>query len=250
MRGEKLDVKDLEMPTYDKPEVRTEAERITLKVQRFPGQAPMSVKVDPDWTVSQAEAKLADQLGANRRSIRLCLQGQPLQQNQTIRNLMPQIQDRTLEVVPEHPVGVQIKTELPFSLPSSRYQHTDYIRVKTELQDLPFKPGYGRAFRAKVRSANDEDLLFPLLEINPFRHEFYPFQLVLVGYPKYSPTGYFKVIPPCPVHGRKHPHVFSDGRLCYGIEANWKPGMLLFEDYIQFLFRLLQKPQEHFGCGY
>jgi len=26
--------------------------------------------------------------------------------------------------------------------------------------------------------------------------------------------------------------------------------MMLFEDYIQFLFRLLEKPQEHLGCGY
>jgi len=243
-----LDVKDLEMPTYDKPEIRSGAEKVTLKVQRFPGQAPMNVTVDPDWTVAQVEAKLAASLGANRRTVRLHVQGQPLPQNQTIRNLMPQIQDRTLEVVPEHPVGVQIETGLPFSLPSSRYQYTDYRRVKIELLDLPFKPGYGRTFRVKVRSADDEDLLFPLLEIN-MKGRFYPFQLVLVGYPNYSPTGYFKIIPPCPVHGRKHPHVFSDGRPCYGIEANWKQGMMLFEDYIQFLFRLLQNPREHFGCG-
>jgi len=244
-----VDVKDLEMPTYDKPEIRSGAEKVTLKVQRFPGQTPMNVAVDPDWTVSQVEAKLADSLGANRRTVRLHLQGQPLPQNRTIRNLMPQIQERTLEVVPEHPVGVQVKTELPLSLPSSRYRYTDYRRVKTELLDLPFKPGYGRTFRVKVRSANEEDLLFPLLEVN-LNGRFYPFQLVLVGYAKYPPTGYFKVIPPCPIHGRKHPHVFSDGRCCWGIETVWKQGMMLFEDYIQFLFRLLEKPQEHLGCGY
>ena len=53
------------MPTYDKPEIRSGAEKVTLKVQRFPGQTPMNVAVDPDWTVSQVEAKLADSLGAN-----------------------------------------------------------------------------------------------------------------------------------------------------------------------------------------
>ncbi len=139
--------------------------------------------------------------------------------------------------------------QLPIPIPPERYKDTDYSRLQIEIQDLPFKPGYGQKFRLTVKSRNLEDWLFPLLHVLSLSR-WYKYQLVMAGYPKHI-AGYFKgAIPPCPVHGGKHPHVFPDHTFCWEIEKRWTPGMMLYEDYITFLFKTLENPQHHYGCGY
>jgi hypothetical protein len=121
--------------------------------------------------------------------------------------------------------------------------------VRAEVQDLPFKPGYGKEFKLKVASPSMEDLLLPSLCIS-FRGRWYRYQLDLANYPNQIAGRFQGEIPPCPVHGGKHPHVFADGTFCWEIEKRWKPGMMLYEDYIMFIFRTLEHPQEHNGCGF
>lgn len=134
----------------------------------------------------------------------------------------------------------------PFPIPKRRFRFTDHDRIYSELLDLPFKPAYKTAFKVEVRSSSPEDLQFPILHVK-FGGKWYPFQLVLVGYPDYI-DGYFLVIPPCPIHGGRHPHVFSTGDVCWTLEQRWKKGMMLYEDYITFLMKILQKPKEHVLC--
>jgi hypothetical protein len=139
------------------------------------------------------------------------------------------------------------RLSLPFSIPEERYNQTDYDRIYAELIDLPYKKGYAKWFRVKVKSSNPKDLLFPLLHIE-FKGKWYPFQLVLAGYPHYI-DGYFLVIPPCPVHHKSHhPHVFSSGDVCWEVEQNWESGMTLYGDYIKFLREILYYPKEHVLC--
>ena len=244
-----IDVKDVETLKYNDP---TEGQnKITLQIRRFPGQAPAQITVDHSWTVAHVEQKLAKQVWkTNPNSVRLTLYGQPLPKNTTIANLSPQIEGQVLDVVPEHPVGVRsLPAGLPFTIPNNRYQYTNYDRIRTELQDLPFKPGYNKTFKVTVKSENVEDWIFSILNINSQKN-WYKYQLILVGYPKYI-TGYFKgAIPPCPIHGGKHPHIYQHNTFCWEIEKRWKPGMMLYEDYIMFIFKVLENPQHHLGCGY
>jgi hypothetical protein len=128
---------------------------------------------------------------------------------------------------------------LSFSIPSERNQKTDYNRIYKELIDLPFKPGYKKLFKVKVDSANPKDLIFPTLYIN-FKGKFYPFRLILVGYPYYI-DGFFLVLPL--INGSTHPHVLPSGHMCWDLEKEWKPGMTLYEDYIRFLLKTLYKPE-------
>jgi hypothetical protein len=134
-------------------------------------------------------------------------------------------------------------SKLPFPISSERLAYTDYDRIFTELVDLPYKPGYGKLFKVEVKSADSKDLLFPVLYVN-YMGKFYPFQLILVGYPKFI-KGYFLVVPPSPTDGTRHPHVFASGDVCWDLEKDWKPGMALYEDYILFLIRLLHHPEMH-----
>jgi len=244
-----MDIGDLGMPRYS--EEADEHSKMKLQIRRFPGQAPAEVKVDGSWTVAHIEQKLAKQVWkANPQSIRLTLNGTPLPKNSAIASLSPQIQGQVLDVVPEHPVGAEITATQPhFSIPYDWYQYTDYSRVQAELQDLPFKPGYGRKFKVTVASRDPRHWLFPVLHLL-LRDRWYEYQLVLVGYPEHI-RGYFMgALPPCPLHGGKHPHVFPDHTFCWGIERNWTSGMMLFEDFITFAFRTLENPQHHLGCGY
>lgn len=139
------------------------------------------------------------------------------------------------------------RRSFPFTIPRERYINTDCNRIYAELIDLPYKEGYGRWFRVKVKSTDPKDLTLPLLQIK-FQGKWYPFQLVLVGYPQYI-DGYFLVLPPCPVHHKgRHPHVYSSGDMCWGLENNWREGMALYENYIDFLRKTLQHPKEHIMC--
>jgi hypothetical protein len=132
---------------------------------------------------------------------------------------------------------------------TERYKETDYARLRTEILDIKFKPGYGQKFRLTVKSRNPDDLLFPVLHV-VFRGRWYKYQLVMVGYPERIAGHFEGAIPPCPIHGGKHPHVFADHTFCWQIERRWKPGMMLYEDYITFLFMTLENPKHHVGCGY
>ena len=221
-------------------------------IREYLGSKPQKVKCDLNWTVKVAEVKYAKSKGKNPQSARFTVNGQPLPQNQRISALGKGILDgqQIIDTVPEHPVG---QTSLPPTLFSSQevviknIAFTDLNRIRAELVDLPYKKGYGKDFYVTVNPNLNEPLLYPVLHLKIF-NPFYDFQLNLLGYPQHITGCFTKAIPPCPQHGGKSPHVFSDGTMCWDLERDWTPSMTLYEDFIQFLFKTLYYPREHFGC--
>jgi hypothetical protein len=235
--SEEMDVRALEPPRYvEEPSDK----KVTLRIREFPGAAPVTVRVDPDWTVNDVERKYAKAEQKNPQSVRLTINGQPLPKNTKIANLPSHVLsgEQIVDAVPEHGVGRSSSAGLP-----------DLDRIRVELSDLPYKPGYGRAFKASVRSAEDADMLRPHLHLM-FEGNWYKYQLDLSRYPIGISGRFVGPLPPCPTHGGKHPHVFADGTFCWEIERNWRPSMTLAGDYLLFIFKTLRFPQEHHGCRY
>jgi hypothetical protein len=124
----------------------------------------------------------------------------------------------------------------------------DLARIRAEVTELRFKQGYGTKFKVTVRR-DDYDIKKPTLHIH-FKREWYKYRLDLTDYPNRISGRFVGALPPCPVHGGKHPHVFDDSTFCWQLEANWRPTMTLAEDYIPFIFKTLEHPREHLGCGF
>jgi hypothetical protein len=124
----------------------------------------------------------------------------------------------------------------------------DLLRIRAELQDLKYKQGYSARFKVTCRR-DDYSLTAPTLHIR-FQRQWYKYRLDLSGYPEKITGHFLGALPPCPKHGGKHPHVFDNATFCWQIENNWVPAMTLAEDYIPFIFKTLENPQHHFGCGY
>jgi hypothetical protein len=234
--SEEMDVRALEPPRY--VEEPSDSKKVTLRIREFPGAAPVTVRVDPQWTVNDVERKYAKAEQKNPRSVRLTIDGQPLPKDTRIANLPSQILsgEQVIDAVPEHGVGRSTSAGLP-----------DLDRIRVELGDLPYKRGYGRGFKASVKSADDEGVLRPYLYIM-FECNWYKYQLDLSSYPAAISGRFVGAVPPCPIHGGKHPHVFADGTFCWEIERNWRPSMTLAGDYLLFIFKTLRFPQEHCGC--
>jgi hypothetical protein len=235
--SEEIDVRALELPKYAANEP-SDPGKVSLRIREFPGDAPVAVRVNPDWTVDDVERKFARAGQKNPQSVRLTVNGQPLPKNTKIANLSPQVLsgEQILDAVPEHPVGRSLPTGPP-----------DLNRIRAELTDLPYKRGYGTHFKASVESIHQEALLRPCLHIR-FQGQEYKYQLDLTGYPNTVHGRFVGALPPCPIHGGKHPHVFQNGTFCWMIEADWSPSMTLARDYILFIFRTLNSPREHVGC--
>jgi len=214
--------------------------KMKIKVVQFPGQQPVEITISPEWTVAEVEAKLAKAWGKNPRTTRLCNGDKALPKEKTFRELSSEIEGKVLQMVPDTKVGAIITEKdlppnLPFSIPLELIHSTEFNRIYAELADLPYKPGYKQWFKVTLKSADMKGLLFPVLHIK-FRGTWYPYQLILLGYPNHI-RGYFIVPPPSP-------HVFHWGEVCWDLEREWKPGMLLFEDLIRFLKHVLENPKE------
>ena len=229
-----------ELPKYvsinEIKEWKGSSEKMTIKVVQFPGQRPVEVTVSPEWTVAEVEAKLAKAWGKNPRTTRLYLGDEALPKEKTFRELSAKVNNQVLQMIPDAPVGaIDLPPTLPFSIPPEWMHETDYNRIYAELVDLPYKPGYKQWFKVTLKSVNTKDLLFPTLHIK-FKGKWYPFQLILIGYPNHI-RGYFIVPPPSP-------HVFKWGEVCWDLEKEWKPGMQLYEDFIRFLKDVLEHPRK------
>ncbi len=237
--SQEIDVSELELPKYLGAD-QSDSTKVLLKIREFPGSAPDTVKADPQWTLGDVERKFAKAKEKNPQSVRLTVNGTPLPKDMKIANLSPQILrgEQVLDAVPEHGLGRSLSTGLP-----------DFDRIRTELGDLPYKQGYDRLFKATVESTSQEDLLRPYLHIM-FRGHWYKYRLDLAAYPKTISGRFVGALPPCPIHGGKHPHIFPDGTFCWRIEANWSPSMTVARDYILFMMKTLNSPREHVGCRY
>ena len=241
--GGKMSLDLEELPKYisvrEIREGKSSGEKMTIKVVQFPGQRPVEVTISPEWTVAEVEAKLAKAWGKSPRTTRLYLGSEPLPKERTFNELSNKIEGQVLYMIPNTPVGAiseeDFPSTLPFSIPTEWILETDYNRIYAELADLPYKPGYKKWFRVTLKSANAKDLLFPTLHIK-YKEKWYPFQLILVGYPNHI-RGYFIVPPPSP-------HVFKWGEVCWQLEKEWKAGMQLYEDFIRFLKDVLEHPRK------
>lgn len=214
--------------------------KMKIKVKQFPGQQPVEITISPEWTVANVEAKLAKAWGKNPRTTRLYLGDEPLPKEKTFQELSSKVDGQVLHMLPDTKVGATISekdfpSSLPFSVPLDWFNLTDFNRIYAELVDLPYKPGYKQWFKVTLKTPKKNDLLFPILHIK-FKGKWYPFQLILVGYPHHI-RGYF-IVPP------SSPHVFSWGEVCWELEREWKPGMMLYEDFIIFLKNVLEHPRE------
>jgi len=134
---------------------------------------------------------------------------------------------------------------------------TDMVRLKYDLLSLPYKPGYGEWFRIEVKEEMGELMwVYPLLQVRGsvgrIKDRWFTALMIMAGYPGTLDIVFLKPLPKCPLHGRKHPHIFDDGRICWRNE--WKTNMDLYGDFIYVLASpetksLLNHPQEHIGCG-
>jgi len=133
---------------------------------------------------------------------------------------------------------------------------TDMVRLKYDLLSLPFKPGYGEWFRVELLEEMGELMwMYPLLHIKgavgKVKDRWFTALMIMAGYPISFDIRFIPPLPQCPVHGRRHPHIFDDGKICWHII--WKPTMDLYGDVIYLLASpemksLLNYPQEHIGC--
>jgi hypothetical protein len=233
--SEEIDVRELELPRY----VEKSPTKLSLRIREFPGTAPVTIQVDPEWTVEHAERKFARAKEKNPQSVRFTINGQPLPKTTKISNLSPPILsgEQVIDAAPEHGLGSRLAAGLP-----------NFDRIRNELMDLPCKRGYGSLFRVTLRSLAETNQLRPILHIM-FQAQWYTYQLDLANYPECISGRFIGALPPCPQHGGKHPHVYRDGTFCWEIQRNWRPSMTLAEDYIAFMLKALNYPKEHSGCG-
>jgi len=242
VRGDWMSLDLEELPKYVSLKELREGknpEKMTIRIVQFEGQRPIEVKISPKWTVGEVEAKLAKAWGKNPRTTRLYLGNEPLPKDKTFGELATEIDGQVLHMIPDTPVGAISEKDfpsLPFSIEKDlkdRIRVTNFSRIYSELLDLPYKPGYGQWFRVTLRSTDLKGLLFPILHIQ-YKGKWYPFQLVLAGYPNYI-RGFFIVPPPCP-------HVYQvSGEVCWELEKEWQAGMQLYEDFIRFLKEVLER---------
>lgn len=131
-----------------------------------------------------------------------------------------------------------------------RWASTNLGRVITDLTDLPYKPGYGSEFRVEVLDDLGEPERWLLLKIlfNLKNNGVWGW-IVMVGYPRFPPALRLTSRPRCPIHRGPHPHVFSDGIICWpSLIKEWSEGSELYGDYIRVIIELLNKPREHLIC--
>jgi len=232
-----LDVRDLEPPRYTVGDHNSRG-KVSLKIREFPGAAPVTIQVDENWTVDHAERKFARAKEKNPQSVRFTVNGQPLPKDTKIANLSPQVLSglQIIDAAPEHSLGRLEHAGLP-----------DFDRLLLELSDLPYKHGYGELFKVTARSLNQQDLLRPYLWVKA-GGRWFKYHLNLSQYPTSFSGQFVGALPPCPIHGGKHPHVWDNGTICWGLERSWSPSMTLAEDLIPFLFRTLSSPTHHLGC--
>lgn len=238
--------------TADQPSVET----VDVKFRRFKTDSPLLAKVNADLTVGQVEKKIAENRNWNERMVRFYHDGKAISKNARIGDVVRQLGDNAVfDTVPETYVGSE-EIRLPKDLPQPLSSHvrrfvnqTDFVRIKTELMDMKAKQGYGSWFKVEIESVNATGFMFPVVKIF-FRGRWYTHRLILAGYPAHIKGYFVGGIPPCPVHGGKHPHIHYTSDMCWAIEQEWKVNHELYRDYIAFLKGVLDNPRHHIGCGH
>lgn len=228
---------------------------LTVRIRRFANTAPLKITgVEPNSNVGEFEKNLSRKMAWSDRTTRLSVDGRLLDRNEKMGDLMARLGDSAvLDTIPDHSVGAQnhiIPPRIPssfFPIIATRQSQTDFTRLLVDLMDLTAKKEYGKKFSVHVNSTLQADLLYPqiLIEVSG---RFYPLQMIMAGYPNYIKGMFLESIPPCPIHGRKNPHIFIGGEICWDNEKTWNPKMPLYEEYILFLIKTLNNPKEHYTC--
>ncbi len=213
-----------------------EDDSVILRIREFPDQTPESVRMYRTWTVEHAQKKYADAKG-KPRDYRFVVNDEPLRSNAKIGELP--------ESILSGKQAIDVAPATKFASTGGGPSFSNLDRIAWELRDLRFKKDYGTRYRVTLNKQLQEPMLHPTLYVK-FRGSEYRFAFDLSRYPKGITGRFVGAIPPCPEHGRKHPHVFSDGSPCWNL--NWNPSMTLRE-FIAILIRLLNTPQHHFGCS-